>query len=201
MRRSGVRFISPAPFKSTTVAPPARRGYCLPMDRYTRWVNASYRAAFIETFIIMVVQGLGRLDIQLAAGDANFLRRPPDSPVIEDMAALTDRITTSYLWVLGGYELSRTICHRLRKDGRHSAEPYASKFKQVRESFNRLRVPLAKLEPAERWESTDSHIAYPAMQRESGDVAWHLAQDVFVTRQELADALLLALESLPPAPQ
>ena len=69
----------------------------------------------------------------------------------------------------------------------------ADEFESLKKEFNRLRIPLAKMEPASAHKETDSHIAYPAINRQKG-IAWQVAQNVYITRQELADRLLAALE-------
>ncbi len=51
--------------------------------------------------------------------------------------------------------------------------------------FARVRVPLAKMEPASKFSGEDGPIAYPGLKRGSG-VAWQLNPTTIVTRRELS---------------
>ena len=145
--------------------------------------------------MVVVLQGLGRLDTALTEADKIFLadfEKTRDS--LEESLKLNERFTLSYLWVLGAYELVRTICQRIKEKGSVVPEELAGEFVSLKKEFNRLRVPVAKMEPASGHKNTDSHIAYPAINTAKG-IAWQVAQDVFITRQDLADRLLSVLES------
>lgn len=65
----------------------------------------------------------------------------------------------------------------------------------LKHEIERLRIPLAKFEPARRF-ATDSPIAYPALMGRDLGVAWHLGPDTFVSRRELSDALLSLVEDI-----
>ena len=54
-------------------------------------------------------------------------------------------------------------------------------------------MPLAKMEAAKAHKNTDSKIAFSVLDTTKG-IAWQVSQDVFITRQDLADRLLAALE-------
>jgi hypothetical protein len=143
--------------------------------------------------MVTVVQGLGRLDITLIDADQVFIsdfERNINS--LPESTKLTEQFTLSYLWVLGAYELVRSICQRIKE--KNGTIPDELKgFAELKKEFNRLRVPLAKMEPASSHKNTDSHIAYPALNTKKG-IAWQIAHDVFITRQDLADRLLATLE-------
>ncbi|TVU88323.1 hypothetical protein [Vreelandella titanicae] len=152
-------------------------------DRYARWIKASHSLAKIEVFMIPLIQQLGRFDCQLIDGDTAFLQMPESLRATEqEMLNFNDRMGLSYLWVIGAYELIRTINQRLKN------ECFETEARQVKQQFNRLRVPLAKMEAAGR-SPEDSHIAYPAFNMPHG-AAWQLTQDEFITRKELSDSLL-----------
>ena len=142
---------------------------------------------------MMVVQGLGRLDVSLVEEDQSFVSEfDKNEGSIEEALKLTDRFTLSYLWVLGAYELVRSICQRLDKNKDTVSPDVAQSFVTLKKQFNRIRVPLAKMEAASGYK-TDSHIAYPAIDFEKG-IAWQLNQTDFITRKDLADQLLAVLE-------
>lgn len=159
--------------------------------RYHRWITTSHRFGSIERFLPPVVQSLGRLDCQLIAQDEDFLRLTDEQRgSIEVTFQLNDRMTQSYLWVLGGYELIRSATQRLR------GLPLEAEFKSVKNQFNRLRIPLAKFEAA-RGHPEDSPIAFPALNEHYG-AAWQLGRNEFITRRELSDSLLALAERLDP---
>ena len=114
-----------------------------------------------------------------------------DRNTIPEAIRATDRRTLSYLWVLGAYEVVRTMHERAVA----ANDAMAGKIGNVKHRFERVRIPLAKMEPARRHKDTDSPIAYPAIHRDLG-IAWQLTADEFVTRRELSDAMLELLTEL-----
>jgi hypothetical protein len=164
------------------------------MNRIERWVNASFVTVQFEQFMVMVVQGLGRLDVSLMQDDRFFLSDfEKNSNSLAESLKLNERFTLSYLWVLGGYELVRSICQRINEKRVAIPDEVVVSFRELKKEFSRLRVPLVKMEPTSAHKNTDSHIAYPVLNTQKG-IAWQVAQDVFITRQDLADRLLVALE-------
>lgn len=162
--------------------------------RYERWVRASHKAGAINVWMTPLVQGLGRLDIALSADDEQFLAlTDSERSSIDESVSLTDRQTLSQLWVLGAYELVRSIDQGIRTRERLAHVP-GEQIKELKRRISRLRVPLAKYEPASRHKSTDIAFALPGF-TDSG-LSWQTATDLVVSRRELADALLQALESL-----
>ena len=86
------------------------------MKRHQRWVRGSFVLAKFEQFsisMVSVAQALGRLDCKLVADDQQFLTLSEKDHEREDeIMRLNDRLTMSYLWVLGSYELVRTLDQR-----------------------------------------------------------------------------------------
>jgi hypothetical protein len=152
-------------------------------DRFARWIDASNTAGGIEPFMIPVVQGLGRFDCQLICEDARFAEVQEHSSSPEESRLLTDRFTLSYFWVLAAYELVRTLDQRCRTNATTIPDNLRSRLAALKRGMERLRIPLAKMETARRFPA-DSPIAYPAISRDFG-VAWHVAQDTYITRREL----------------
>jgi hypothetical protein len=164
-------------------------------DRYSRWIQASVAAAAVEPFMMPIVQGLGRLDCRLISEDARFSHLPEqERSSMHESTLLTDRFMLSYLWVLGAYELARTLDQRCRTNPVTMPESFRSRLTALKCSMERLRIPLAKMERSRRF-PTDSAIAYPALRGELG-IAWHVAQDTYITRHELSDTLLDCLTEL-----
>jgi hypothetical protein len=161
--------------------------------RYPRWVVASHRLARYETFMVPTLQGLGRLDEQLANRDDCYVTGQGYIREGFGLLDFSDHITLSYLWVLGAYEVVRVIAERERNGQTGFAVGIAGLLRQ----FERVRIPLAKFEPAKKHRDTDSHIAYPALNETYG-VAWQVAEDTYISRGELSEGLLSVLESAAP---
>lgn len=163
--------------------------------RNERWLKVSIGLGRFEKSMWPLVLQLGRLDTRLIQADEVW----PDrffGPRLsyEDSNALHEHITLSYLWVLGAYEFTRTLCDRVSLDDPAKTPPGVRYILlEVKNRFNRVRVPLAKMEAASKHAHDDSPIAYSGMKRGMG-VAWILNSSTDVTRRELSDSLLEALE-------
>ena len=167
----------------------------MPDDRYQRWIDASTVASAFEPSMIPLVQGLGRFDCHLIHEDARFTAlNQEQSSSVRERTLLTDRVTLSYFWVLAAYELVRTLDQRWRTGATTLPDEFGSRITALKRRMERLRIPLVKLETARRF-PTDSAFAYPTITRDFG-VAWHIAQDTYVTRRELSDQLLNFLADL-----
>jgi len=163
--------------------------------RNKRWINAAFATQQFEPSMLIIVQGLGRLDVSLIEDEDSLFERIEKKTCssFDDSAALNDRITNSYLWVLGGYELIRTICQRIKEKNNGIPIEISNSFEVLKKDFNRLRVPLAKMESASAHKGTDYHIAYPTLDFQKG-IAWRVSHDAVITRRELSDKMLETLE-------
>lgn len=167
----------------------------MPDDRYQRWIDASSATGAVEPLMIPLVQGLGRFDCHLIHEDARFAAlNPEQSSSVRERTLLTDRVTLSYFWVLAAYEFVRTLDQRWRTGATTLPDEFGSRVTELKRRMERLQIPLVKLETTRRF-PTDSTLAYPIISRDFG-VAWHIAQDMYVTRRELADQLLNFLADL-----
>ncbi len=165
-------------------------------ERYSRWVKASPATGPFEHFMMVVVQGLGRLDCQLIQEDSRYCSLPEaQQQTIAESIKTSDRFTLSYLWVLGAYELVRTMDQRVRDKTSLISASLPQRLSELKRAFKRVRIPLAKMEPAKAHKDTDSPIAFPALHSEQG-ISWQLTRTDFVSRRELSDALLGFLEDL-----
>ena len=163
-------------------------------SRHERWIKASISTAKFDPFMVPTIQGLGRLDISLIEQDSAFLNNfDKNKDDINASLELSDRITVSYLWVLGAYEAIRTMGQRIRENENLVSEEMATSFRNVKNTFNRLRVPLAKMEATRAHRNTDSHIAYPGLNLDIG-ISWKINESTFISRRELSDQLLTLLE-------
>jgi hypothetical protein len=163
-------------------------------ERNERWVKVSIGLGRFEPHLMPLVQQLGRLDLRLIQADEIWPDRFSRTERFEDGDALHEHITLSYLWVLGAYEFLRTLCDRVRREPDEIAPSNVRKvLAEAKARFTRLRIPLAKMEAASRYSDEDSPIAYPGLQRGVA-VAWRLNAETLISRRELSDRLLEALE-------
>lgn len=164
-------------------------------SRHKRWIKASMATAKFDPFMIPTIQGLGRLDLTLIEQDSRFLAAfEKNQNDISASLELSDRITVSYLWVLGAYEALRTMGQRIRENDDLVSKEMSISFRDVKNTFNRLRIPLAKMEAAQSHRNTDSYIAHPAINRDIG-ISWQVNKNTFISRRELSDQLLALLEN------
>jgi hypothetical protein len=167
----------------------------MPDDRFQRWVDASSVAGAVEPFMISLVQGLGRFDCHLINEDARSAAlNQEQSSSSHEGTRLADRLTLSYFWVLAAYELVRTLDQRWRTGATTPPDESGNRVAALKRRMERLRIPLTKMETARRF-PTDSAIAYPTISRDFG-LAWHVAQDTYISRRELSDQLLDFLADL-----
>jgi len=164
--------------------------------RYAEWVRLSHRAAKFEKFMTPAIQGLGKMDAVLTAKDAAYLQLPQrERESFERSIELTERFTESYLWVLGAYEIIRTMDQRVRESAGLVDQTGSQLIRDAKHKFERVRIPLAKFEAARRHSDTDSAVAFPALNPQHG-IAWCVADNVFVTRRELSECFMALLRAV-----
>jgi len=167
----------------------------MPDDRYQRWIDASSATSAVEPSMAHLIQGLGRFDCHCIHEETRFAALSQEqASSMRERALLTDRVTLSYFWVLAAYELVRTLDQRWRIGATTLPDEFGNRVTALKRRMERLRVPIVKLETTRRF-PTDNTLAYPTISRDFG-VAWHVAQDSYVTRRELADQLLNFLADL-----
>jgi hypothetical protein len=165
----------------------ARTTRRIDQPRYAEWVRSSKALKPIAPGLALFVEGLGKLDAQLVFEDA-----ATDAHLDMD---LTDRLVLSRLWVLGAYEVVRTMSERVRAKPSLLSKRLAERTHRTKRYLERVRIPLAKLEPATRHAATDFAEALPAMHSSLG-ISWKVANRVFVPRRRMADRLLKLLQAL-----
>lgn len=163
-------------------------------DLYSRWNRASWSLAGIFPPILLVVQGLGAHDVMLRLIDSSiepFAKLQKDSPGLD----LNAHLTQSYLWVLGVYEITRTIAQHGEEDVTLFSDTDLAKVRELKNAFARIRVPLAKLEPARKHRDTDYSFPWPAFGPGRG-TEWAVSPTVIIFRSQLADAFLDVFETI-----
>ncbi|MGE8482269.1 MAG: hypothetical protein ACN6Q5_06645 [Pseudomonas sp.] len=162
-------------------------------DRFERWIKVSIGLMRFEPHLMGLVQSLGDMDAKLCGTDEKLLDDYCQKNISPDYEDIQGHVTQSYLWVLGAYEVVRTLTQRMSENQCNDPPQVFENFRQVKARFARVRVPLAKFEPASIHKKTDSHIAFPGFAFDLG-IAWQVSEGVIISRRELSDALLNALE-------
>jgi len=128
------------------------------------------------------------------AGARSSVLHQEQSSSLRESTRLADRLTLSYFRVLAAYELVRTLDQRWRTGATTLPDESGNHVAVLKRRMERLRIPLAKMETARRF-PVDNTIAYPTISRDFG-LAWHVAQDTYISRRELSDQLLDFLADL-----
>lgn len=165
-------------------------------ERFERWLKVSIGLARFEEHLVSLMQDMGQMDAQLCTADAKIVQA--DSAQLNsifDFDSIQHHRTQSYLWVLGAYEILRTLAQRIREGQSDDPPEVGARVNLARDRFARLRVPLAKFEAAGRHKATDNHVAYPGLDLKCG-IAWQLNESEVISRQELSDVFLETLEFL-----
>jgi hypothetical protein len=129
--------------------------------RDERWLNVPIRLLRFEEPMMPLVQQLGRMDVRLIQADELWPARfAHNDRSYDEGTALHEHITLSYLWVLGAYEFIRTLCDRVKTDQEKTPEEVRNILLDAKRHFARVRMPLAKMEPASKFQNEDGPIAY-----------------------------------------
>ncbi|WP_159870820.1 MULTISPECIES: hypothetical protein [unclassified Raoultella] len=158
------------------------------VERHKRWIMASFGMMKFNQWAMITVQGLGALDARLIKDDEGVVSTGHPNNPFQDLG---DHIFISQLWVMGTYELIRTMSQDARKDA-SQLRPFLCEINTLKNKINRLRIPLAKMEASER-NHNDSPIATPGYNIKDG-ISWQLNYDFWITRKELSDETLTLLE-------
>lgn len=166
-------------------------------ERNTRWRRASHGLHLIEPHLVDTVRALGRIDADLFGRDVRYQKIDEESPATnaewEEIAEHS--VPMGYLWVLGAYEVIRTLDGMFRKNSDQFQAQQHLDTEQLKIKFERVRIPLAKLEPARRFKDTDYRFAMPTLIRGRG-LGWTVSKEVLVSRGELSTQFLDYLEAL-----
>lgn len=202
------------------------------VSRYNLWSSAIFSVQLTGLpvtqkenshwgWAVEIVRGLARMDARLVVEDqwAKDLYGKNEWTEVE-RNRFSDHVFTSQLWVIGSYELLRSVVVQMqlkeksdkkmhekiqKKVKSHNkvqgekkifippfcSDPFLSRVKLLLKEFARLRMPMAKLESANDFPA-DGPIARPGLS-EMG-VGWTTSANMFVTRIELADKMVRVLK-------
>lgn len=168
---------------------------CLDDGRLSRWLDASYHLDLNELYLVVMIQGLGRLDCALIEKENVLLSQQSEMTRSIDFSfQLEDQFALSALWVFGAYELVRTLDQQAHVAFERRAISVSMKdaLNELKRKFERVRVPLAKLEPSRRFKDKDFRVATAELGQLG--VRWKVSEGTHIDRRELADSFLGFLE-------
>jgi hypothetical protein len=173
-------------------------------DLLTRWVRASYAIGKLGEdpfggYIAFEIQSLGRLDVRLRDQDpriASLVEDPPSEVTFE----LNDYLDLSRLWVLSSYELVRTLSACIPAGLWTPDREIGALLTAIKQDFTRLRIPLAKFEPAfEQGKARPGDLIARAVFLPGQGAGWTIEQTQSppaIARSQLANQLLEFLEDV-----
>jgi len=157
------------------------------MKRFASWIELSTYFIRLNKGLVPIINSLGSKDCELIEQDSESFNLVME--LGNDIGAnheLDSLITDSYLWVLGMYELVRSL-HQIARAGHPLLDEEAlGILTELNDAYRRVRIPLAKLEPARGHKETDWSEALPIFQPGEG-IGWQLSEKFFVTRRSLSD--------------
>lgn len=160
-------------------------------ERYSDWVKRSFRWIREEKDqgVPHHIQLLGMVDAELRGIRREHIYDKDGVPIADayGIMMLERYQIQAHLWLLGAYELVRMISQRLRQFPELASDESILKVTEAKRIFERVRIPLAKLEPAARHKDTDFEFADTGM-GERG-LGWRVAEGVVIYQEELSDVL------------
>lgn len=160
-------------------------------DRYTDWVKRSFRWIREEKDhgLPHHIQLLGIVDAEIRGVRENHIYDGDGHPLEDEhgILMLEHYQIKAHLWLLGAYELVRMLSQRLRENPEFASDESIAKVNETKRALERVRIPLAKLEPAGRHKATDYEVAHPGI-GELG-IGWQVADGVVIYQEELSDLL------------
>lgn len=175
-------------------------------ERFERWIKVSVGLARFDEFLPSILISLSEIDIDLYKKDLELVEKyKKGGDITKDYTSESEsgygyvhgslhrHLIDSYLWILGAYEVVRTLTQFIKDKKDDDPIEVLEKFQNARNRFARLRVPLAKLEAAKHHKDTDFRIAYPGFDYDVG-IAWTVSEELTISRRELSDLFLETLE-------
>ena len=159
-------------------------------ERRNKWIANQDFLKRIHQLMIVPYQGIALIDARLVVEDVNIVNGKPT----EFMGDLGPHLTQSYLWVLGAYEIIRTISQYADSGKDSEVEVFKDEIRELKHKFERLRVPLAKFESARKNPNGYTY-AYPVFHPILG-TCWSISDMENISRRELSDKFLRLMKKL-----
>ena len=158
--------------------------------RLLRWLVGAYKLTAHHGGFAQSLTGLGRLDCALRSANKLFYNFITGGVKVGDPSdVLTDFPCLSGLWTMGMYEGLRTLSQKLSNDAKlGKAHPAADDVRLLRIRFERVRMPLAKFEPALRFPTDHDYLSQSVGGPDGW--GWVVADKTVIYRNSLADEVL-----------
>lgn len=158
-------------------------------DRYSKWATCSIGWISEEQggMLLTRLQGLGMIDAELYDINKFDISKTLD----HDLSVFSYINIQSYLWVLGVYELFRMFDQSLREKPEKADEEVLTAVNTAKVVFSRIRVPLAKLEPSNKYKNQD--YAVPKIGGNDVQIGWSINDNEIIWYRDLSN---LALDTL-----
>jgi hypothetical protein len=168
--------------------------------RYGEWVTRSFRwiRANKDSGLPHHIQMLGIVDAELRGIRYPDIFNEENIPIEDEYGILKlERFQIkAHLWVLGAYELVRMISQRVRENPELASDSSILEIQETKKLFERVRVPLAKLEASKRHEKTDFEVAFAGVGPEG--LGWKINEDLIIYQEELSDRLFAMFSAIWP---
>ena len=161
---------------------------------HSRWLIASTAALLIKPEVYGTARMLGKIDVELHDKNTEFreLRNDVASITPSQWEKIHDSAALSHLWILGAFELVRTLNQSLHAETSLPRE-VTERCRELKHQSERVRMPLAKVEAPNRHHQTDCGVAYLALSATHG-LGWKVTDNDFISRDQLGIELLEFLE-------
>lgn len=160
--------------------------------RREKWIKNQDALMEIHDMLLVPYQGIALIDAKLVIEDKNVVDGNPTGY----KGDLGPHLTQSYLWVLGAYEIIRTMSQYAnnKKNEDTKIGQFKEEIRELKHTFERIRIPLAKFEAANK--NPEGHTyAYPIFDKVLG-TCWSISNTEFISRRLLSDDFLKIMEKL-----
>jgi|GEM_PF-2661363 len=168
-------------------------------ERYGQWVRASIAwmtAPQKVSTAFYNVQLLGLVDARVYGKNLSDYHNSDGWICDNNGVMLRERdMILVDLWLFGAYEFIRTVEERYRGNTDSGVHQAWLKIRETAEAFRRVRIPLAKSEPARGYESDG--VSAPTGCGSNG-FGWSVGKDTVILQRELSDKFLQMLQTVKP---
>ena len=159
-------------------------------QRHLAWRRGVSNLTYISIALESQAFGLGRVDCTLVEKDRLYI---DTQPIAGASAAwqreIFDHRIQSYLWLLGAYELIRTLAQKLRETRELGTDDLRVSIAEVKVALARPRMLIAKHEPMNATSELDRAMTCLNMVFRSPDGIYFLSGPscIDISRKRLAD--------------
>lgn len=170
------------------------------IELYEKWVTRSFRwvRSNKDQNLPHHIQMLGIVDAELRGIRRQHIFDAEGAPIEDEHGILMlERYQIkAHLWVLGAYEVVRMIGQRLWEDGSLAQDPSIEVVKETKKLFERLRIPLAKLEASKRHKNTDYDVPRAGVGKRG--LGWQVSDDTIIYQEDLSEQLFVMFSKMAP---